>query len=69
VAASGAAMWHADVNIPYDDVTLPCQLLTSAVQDDDVSPADWPCLTATLTVNIFQTVTLFDESFASLEIL
>jgi hypothetical protein len=37
--------------------------------DDDVPPADWPCLTATLTVNIFQTVTLFDEPFAPLEIL
>ena len=39
------------------------------IMDDDVSPADWPYLTATLTVNIFQTVTLFYEPFALLEIL
>jgi hypothetical protein len=37
--------------------------------DDDVSPTYWPCLTITLTLNIFQTVTLFDDSFALLEIL
>jgi hypothetical protein len=37
--------------------------------DDDVSPADWSWLTASLTVNIFQTITPFDEPFAPLEIL
>jgi hypothetical protein len=31
--------------------------------------ADWSWLTASLTVNIFQTVTPFEESFDSLEIL
>jgi hypothetical protein len=68
VAASGASMWHVDV-IHHADITLPCQLLTSSSTDDDVAPVDLPCLTTTLTVNIFQTVTLFDEPFASLEIL
>jgi hypothetical protein len=62
MVACGAATWHADVNSLYDDVTL--QLVMSASTDDDVSPIDWPCLTATLTVNIFQTVTLFDDPFA-----
>jgi hypothetical protein len=33
------------------------------------SPANWSWLTASLTANIFQSVTLFDEFFASLEIL
>jgi hypothetical protein len=37
--------------------------------DDDVDLVDLPCLTTTLTVNLFQNVTLFDESFVSLEIL
>jgi hypothetical protein len=37
--------------------------------DDDVAPVDLPYLTATLTANIYQSVTLFDESFAPLEIL
>jgi hypothetical protein len=37
--------------------------------DDDVSPTNWPCLIVTLTANIFQIVTSFDKSFASLEIL
>jgi hypothetical protein len=37
--------------------------------DDDVAPIDLPCLTTTLTANIFQTVTPFDDTFASLEIL
>ena len=37
--------------------------------NDNEAPVDLPYLTATLTVNIFQFVTLFDESFASLEIL
>jgi hypothetical protein len=36
---------------------------------DDVAHVDFPCLTATLTMNIFQTVTSFYESFALLEIL
>jgi hypothetical protein len=35
--------------------------------NDDVSPADWSWLTASLTTNIFQTVTPFDEPFAPLE--
>jgi hypothetical protein len=72
VAASGAAMWHDDVNSHHADVILPCQLLSHAdvsSTDDDVAPVDLPCLTTTLTVNIFQSVTLFDESFVSLEIL
>jgi hypothetical protein len=69
MAASGAATWHVDVSIHHDDVTLPCQLSDVSSTDDDVAPVDLPCLTTTLTVNIFQTVTLFDESFASLEIL
>jgi hypothetical protein len=30
-------------------------------------PVDWPCLTATLIANIFQTVAPFDEPFAPLE--
>jgi hypothetical protein len=34
--------------------------------DDDVSLVDW---SSSLTVNIFQTVTLFDEPFSPLEIL
>jgi hypothetical protein len=37
--------------------------------DDEVSPADFSWLTTYLTVNIFQTITLFDELFAPLEIL
>jgi hypothetical protein len=37
--------------------------------DYDVSPANWPCLIATLTEDIFQTVTPFDNPFAPLEIL
>jgi hypothetical protein len=37
--------------------------------DDDVAHVDLPCLTTILTVNIFQSVTLFDEPFVSLEIL
>jgi hypothetical protein len=37
--------------------------------DDDVAPVDLPYLTATLTVNIFQYVTLFENSFVLLEIL
>jgi hypothetical protein len=37
--------------------------------NNDVSPADWSWLTVSLTTNIFQTVTLFDEPFAPLEIL
>jgi hypothetical protein len=35
--------------------------------DVDVSPTNWSLLTASLTTNIFQTVTLFDEPFASLK--
>lgn len=35
--------------------------------DDDVAPIDLPCLTTTLTMNIFESVTLFDESFVPLE--
>jgi hypothetical protein len=60
MAAFGAATWNVEFSFMYDDVNS---------MDDDVSPTDWPCLTATLTVNIFQTVTPFDESFALLEIL
>jgi hypothetical protein len=37
--------------------------------DDDVAPVDLPCLTATLTANIFQSITPFDDPFVSLEIL
>ena len=37
--------------------------------DDDVAPVDFPYLTTTLTVNIFQFITLLDDPFASLEIL
>jgi hypothetical protein len=37
--------------------------------NDEVSLADWSWLTASLTMNIFQIVTPFDEPFASLEIL
>jgi hypothetical protein len=37
--------------------------------DDYVALVDLPCLTTTLTVNIFQSVTLFDELFVLLEIL
>jgi hypothetical protein len=42
-------------------------MLTSTVQMMKWPPANWPYLTATLTMNIFKIVTLFDESFASLE--
>ena len=35
--------------------------------DDDMSPSNWPYLTTTLTADIFQTITLFDDSFVSLE--
>jgi hypothetical protein len=38
-------------------------------KDDDVALVDLPYLTTTLTMNIFQSITLFEESFASLEIL
>jgi hypothetical protein len=69
VAASGAATWHGNVRNHHDDITLPCQLLTSTVQMMMWPPVDFPCLTETLTTNIFQTVTLFDEPFVSLEIL
>jgi hypothetical protein len=37
--------------------------------DDDVSPIDWSWLTTSFTVNIFETVTPFDEPFILLEIL
>jgi hypothetical protein len=40
-----------------------------SIPDDDVALVDFPCLTATLTVNIFQYVTPFDKPFAPLEIL
>jgi hypothetical protein len=69
----------------WQPLVLPCGMLMSTVimlmssfhvshadvssTDDDVAPVDLPCLTTTLTVNIFQSVTLFDESFAPLEIL
>jgi hypothetical protein len=60
-------MWNDNINSLYDDITLSCQLLTSTVQMMMCPPADWPFLTATLTMNIFQTLNLFDESFAPLE--
>jgi hypothetical protein len=61
-------------------LVLPCGMLMSAIymltsschvssMDDDVAPIDLPCLNTTFTMNIFQYVTLFDESFVSLEIL
>jgi hypothetical protein len=34
-----------------------------------VAPVDLPCLTMTLTANIFQSITSFDEPFVPLEIL
>jgi hypothetical protein len=37
--------------------------------DDDVAHVDLPYLTTTLIVNIFQSVTLFDDMFSPLEIL
>jgi hypothetical protein len=42
-------------------------MLTSAIQMMMCPPVDWPCLTATLIANIFQTVAPFDEPFAPLE--
>jgi hypothetical protein len=63
--ASGATTWHDDINNHH--------LAMSAADinntDDDVAPVDLPCLTTTLTTNISQSVTLFDESFVPLEIL
>jgi hypothetical protein len=51
-----------DVDIIRTDVDV-------SSTDVDSSPADWARLTKTLTVNIFRSVTLFDEPFTSLEIL
>jgi hypothetical protein len=65
VVASSSTMWHVDVRSRH-----PAMSATNiSSTDDDVAPIDFPYLTATLTVNIFQSVTLFDELFASLEIL
>jgi hypothetical protein len=69
MAASGDSMCHADVSSHHADIILPCHLLTSEVRMMMWPPVHLPCLTATLTTNIFQTVTLFDKSFAPLEIL
>jgi hypothetical protein len=68
----------------WQPVVLPCGMMTStsiwwhhpAMSFVDVSSTDnkvshvyWSWLTASLTMNIFQIITLFDDSFALLEIL
>jgi hypothetical protein len=68
VAFCSVSMWHYDINI--------CTMMSPSMSvadinstENEVSPANWSWLTASLTMNIFQTITSFDESFVPLEIL
>jgi hypothetical protein len=63
MVAYGDSMWHDEVIIHHPSMSA----VDVRSTDDDVAPIDLPYLTATLTVNIFQSVTPFDETFTPLE--